>query len=126
VPPPTGAVITATTTPKLGKVIVEEKGLTLYDFHQDKGTTSSCYGACAKTWPPLLTEGKPVAGEGATPSKLGVTMRKDGTEQVTYAGHPLYTYAQDTKPGDTTGNDITSFGAEWYALEPNGEEPDDD
>ncbi|HWB68605.1 MAG TPA: hypothetical protein VG518_01380 [Solirubrobacterales bacterium] len=119
---PEVAVVTATTTPKLGRAIVEKKGMTLYDFHKDKGTTSACYGACAKVWPPLLTEGKPVAGEGASAAKLGVAKRRDGTEQVTYAGHPLYTYVEDTKPGETNGNDTSSFGAQWYALSPSGEE----
>jgi predicted lipoprotein with Yx(FWY)xxD motif len=116
------AVVTAASAPKLGKIIVDSKGFTLYDFHKDKDTTSACYGGCAQVWPPLITEGKPQAGEGAMASKLGTTQRKDGTTQVTYAGHPLYTYVQDKKPGDTTGNDFTSFGGEWYALQPSGEE----
>lgn len=123
---PTGrgtvAIVSATTVPKLGKVIVDAKGFTLYDFHQDKGGASACYGACAKVWPPLLSEGKPQAGEGAMAAKLGTTKRKDGTLQVTYAGWPLYTYVADKKPGDANGNDFTSFGAEWYALQPSGEE----
>jgi predicted lipoprotein with Yx(FWY)xxD motif len=118
----TAAVITAASAPKLGKIIVDSKGFTLYDFHKDKGTTSACYGGCAQVWPPLLSEGKPQAGEGAMASKLGTTERKDGTTQVTYAGHPLYTYEADTKPGDAKGNDFTSFGGEWYALQPSGEE----
>lgn len=119
------AVITAASAPKLGKIIVDSKGLTLYDFHKDKGTTSACYGGCAQVWPPLITEGEPQAGEGAMASKLGTTERKDGTTQVTYAGHPLYTYTADTKPGDTKGNDFSSFGAQWYALLPSGEEAGD-
>jgi predicted lipoprotein with Yx(FWY)xxD motif len=123
-PESTGAVVSAAAT-KLGKVIVDSKGLTLYDFHKDKGTTSSCYGGCAQVWPPLVTEGSPRAGEGAVASKLGTTKRKDGTVQVTYAGHPLYTYVEDTKPGETNGHDFSSFGAQWYALEPSGEEPAD-
>lgn len=114
------AIVTAASAPKLGRIIVNSKGFTLYDFHKDKGTTSACYGACAQVWPPLTTEGSPKAGEGAMASKLGTTKRKDGTTQVTYAGHPLYTYEADTKPGDTTGNDIDSFGAQWYALQPSG------
>jgi predicted lipoprotein with Yx(FWY)xxD motif len=119
------AVVSAATVGKLGRVIVDSKGLTLYDFHKDKGTKSACYRACASVWPPLTTSGAPKAGEGATTSKLGTTKRSDGTVQVTYAGHPLYTYTADTKPGDANGNDIDSFGAEWYALQPNGEEPKD-
>lgn len=119
------AVITAASAAKLGRIIVDSKGFTLYDFHKDKGTTSACYGACAKVWPPLMTGGDPQAGEGAMASKLGTTERKDGTTQVTYAGHPLYTYEADTQPGDAKGNDIDSFGAEWYALLPSGEEAGD-
>lgn len=121
-----GALVKAGNTPKLGKVIVGAAGLTLYDFHKDKGSKSSCYGTCAEAWPPLITKGAPKAGAGVDASLLGVTKRKDGTEQVTYNGHPLYRFAGDKKAGDTNGNDITEFGAEWYALQPNGEEPDDD
>jgi len=116
------AVVSATTTPKLGKVIVDAEGFTLYDFHKDKGGTPSCYGACAKAWPPLTTEGSPKAGEGAMASKLGTTERNDGTLQVTYAGWPLYTFAEDRKPGETNGNDVSAFGAQWYALLPSGQE----
>jgi predicted lipoprotein with Yx(FWY)xxD motif len=119
------AVLTVASAPKLGPILVDAKGLTVYDFHKDKGTVSSCYGACEAVWPPVLTEGDPTAGEGATASKLGTTKRKDGTVQVTYAGHPLYTYAADKKPGEANGNDIDSYGAEWYALQGNGEEAED-
>jgi predicted lipoprotein with Yx(FWY)xxD motif len=116
------AAISAASVVGLGRVLVDSKGLTLYDFHKDKGGSSACYGSCAKVWPPLITGGEPQAGEGAMASKLGTTKRKDGTLQVTYARHPLYTYSADTKPGEAKGNDIDSFGAEWYALEPSGEE----
>ena len=119
------AVVKVMNTPDLGKVIVDSKGMTLYDFHKDKGTTSSCYGACAEAWPPLLTEGAPKAMGGAEASLLGVTKRTDGTEQVTYNGHPLYGFIEDQKPGETNGNDVNGFGASWYALMPNGEEPAD-
>jgi predicted lipoprotein with Yx(FWY)xxD motif len=119
------ATVMAKSVPKLGKVIVDSDGFTLYDFHKDKGTTSSCYGACAGVWPPLMTGSAPKAAGGASASKLGTTKRKDGTTQVTFAGHPLYTYTADTKPGDAKGNDITTYGGQWYALEPNGEEAGD-
>lgn len=121
----TVAVVSAAGAPKLGRILVDSKGFTLYDFHKDKGTVSACYGACASVWPPLTTEGAPQAGEGAMASKLGTTKRKDGTVQVTYAGHPLYTYTADTKPGDAQGNDFSSYGAQWYALLPSGEEAGD-
>lgn len=120
-----GAVVSLGNTQKLGMVLVDSGGMTLYDFHKDKGTTPSCYGACAEAWPPLLTEGEPTAGNGASASRLGTTERKDGTMQVTYAGHPLYTFVQDQKPGEANGNDVSAFGGEWYALMGNGEEPED-
>jgi len=110
---------------KLGMVLVDSNGMTLYDFHKDKGTTSSCYGACEKGWPPLLSEGEPQVGNGASASKLGTTERKDGTTQVTYAGHPLYTFVEDQKPGEANGNDVSAFGAQWYALKGSGEEAGD-
>jgi predicted lipoprotein with Yx(FWY)xxD motif len=116
------AVLTVASAPKVGPVLVDAKGFTVYDFHKDKGTTSSCYGACEQGWPPVLTEGNPTAGEGATSSKLGTTKRKDGTTQVTYAGHPLYTFVEDKKPGEANGNDSSAFGAQWYALKGSGEE----
>jgi predicted lipoprotein with Yx(FWY)xxD motif len=110
---------------KLGMVLVDSNGMTLYDFHKDKGTTSSCYGPCAEGWPPMLTEGEPTVGNGASASKLGTTERKDGTTQVTYAGHPLYTFVEDKKPGEANGNDVSAFGAQWYALKGSGEEAGD-
>ena len=121
----TAAVVTASSVPKLGKVIVDSKGLTLYDFHKDKGGKSACYGACEQAWPPLTSEGQPKAGEGAMASKLGTAKRKDGTLQVTYDDHPLYTFVEDKKPGEANGNDTTAFGAEWYALQPSGEQAGD-
>jgi predicted lipoprotein with Yx(FWY)xxD motif len=126
-PKPEGqvAVVKVMNTPDLGKVIVDSKGMTLYDFHKDKGTTSACYGECAVAWPPLLTSGEPKAMGGAQQSLLGTTKRKDGTVQVTYNGHPIYGFVEDKKPGETNGNDFEGFGAEWYALLPNGEEPED-
>jgi len=120
-----GGVVKAAKVGDLGTIIVSSEGMTLYDFHKDKGGTSACYGACAGAWPPLLTEGEPKAEAGAMASQLGTTKRKDGTVQVTYGGWPLYTYVGDQKPGEANGNDIDQFGAEWYALQPNGEEPED-
>jgi predicted lipoprotein with Yx(FWY)xxD motif len=119
------AVVKVMNTPDLGKVIVDSKGMTLYDFHKDKGTTSACYGECAVAWPPLLTSGEPTAKGGADQSLLGTTKRKDGTVQVTYKGHPVYGFVEDKKPGETNGNDFKGFGGQWYALLPNGEEPAD-
>ena len=119
------AVVSLGSTKKVGMVLVDSNGMTVYDFHKDKGTTSSCYGACAEGWPPVLSEGEPTVGNGASSSKLGTTERKDGTMQVTYAGHPLYTFVEDKKPGEANGNDVKAFGGQWYALKGNGEEAGD-
>jgi predicted lipoprotein with Yx(FWY)xxD motif len=111
---PSGTVKVASTG--LGKILVNSSGLTLYLFEADKGATSDCSGACAAAWPPLVTSGKPTAGGGVNASLLGTTKRSDGTTQVTYNGHPLYRFASDTKPGDTTGQGVNGFGALWYGL----------
>jgi predicted lipoprotein with Yx(FWY)xxD motif len=119
-------VVAVAKSPELGTaILVDSKGFTLYDFHKDKGTKSACYGACAKGWPPLTTGGAPHAMSGAEASQLGTTKRSDGTTQVTYAGHPLYTFVEDTKPGEAKGNDVSAFGAQWYALKSSGEEAGD-
>jgi predicted lipoprotein with Yx(FWY)xxD motif len=111
---------------RLGTVLTTGSGRTLYLFEKDKGTASTCYGACASLWPPLLTGGKAVAGRGALAGKLGTTPRKGGGREVTYAGHPLYLYAGDHKAGDVTGQDLNQFGAKWYVLAPSGRKVDDD
>ena len=107
---------------ELGLILYDLAGHTLYTFSKDKSGTSSCYGACAKRWPPALTEGKPEAQGEALAAKVGATKRKDGTRQLTYAGHPLYTFSGD-KQAEANGNDVTAFGGEWYAIRPNGEKP---
>ena len=117
----TGARVHIANSP-LGRILVDSKGITLYDFVQDKGTTSVCYGACAALWPPLLTHGKPVAGPGVRASLLGTTKRKDGKLEVTYGGHPLYYIVTDRKPGQTTGQGVNQFGGPWWVLSPAGKE----
>jgi predicted lipoprotein with Yx(FWY)xxD motif len=107
---------------RLGRILVDSKGMTLYDFPPDKGTTSVCYGACAALWPPLLTQGKPIAGSGVRASLLGTTKRKDGKLEVTYHGHPLYYFVSDHKPGQTTGQGVNQFGGPWWVLSPAGKE----
>jgi predicted lipoprotein with Yx(FWY)xxD motif len=107
---------------KLGPILVDSKGITLYDFVKDKGTTSVCYGACAALWPPLLTTSKPVAGAGVKASLLGTTKRKDGKLEITYGGHPLYYFVTDRKPGQTTGQGVNQFGGPWWALSAAGKE----
>ena len=106
----------------LGRILVDSKGITLYDFPPDKGTSSVCYGACAALWPPLLTNGKPIAGAGVHASLLGTTKRSDGKLEVTYGDHPLYTFVPDQKPGQTTGQGVNQFGGPWWVLSPAGKE----
>jgi predicted lipoprotein with Yx(FWY)xxD motif len=119
-PASSGPATLTTRTTKLGRVLVNANGRTLYLFEKDKNRKSSCSGACAQAWPPLITSGAPKAGSGAQTSKLGSTKRADGRMQVTYAGHPLYTFAADKKAGDTKGEELDAFGAEWYALSAGG------
>jgi predicted lipoprotein with Yx(FWY)xxD motif len=104
----------------LGSILVDGQGRTLYLFEKDKRGRSTCGGACAAYWPPLLAHGKPAAGHGVKGSLLGVTHRAGGVAQVTYAGHPLYRFVQDSRPGQTKGQDSQEFGAGWYVLAPTG------
>jgi predicted lipoprotein with Yx(FWY)xxD motif len=103
-----------------GIMLFDLSGHTLYRFDGDKGTKSTCYGACAKAWPPALTEGKIRAVD--VPRKMvGTSKRKDGTIQLTYAGHPLYTHSGE-KQGENKGNGVEAFGAKWHALRRSGED----
>lgn len=114
-----GATVKARTT-SLGRVVVNTGGRTLYLFEKDPKGKSACYGQCATYWPPLLTRDRPIAGPGLKAKLLGVIKRKNGTRQVTYAGHPLYGYVGDSRPGQTTGEGSTLFGAGWDAVAPSG------
>jgi len=116
VPPPvSGALKTA----KIGGVTVltNAKGLTLYWFAPDTPTRSACNGTCAGYWPPVT--GTPSAGPGVT-GKLGTIRRTDGTTQVTYNGHPLYTYVGDTAPGQAFGNNLNLNGGLWHEVTVSG------
>src|SRR6266511_3803663 len=121
-----GGATVAVNSSKLGRILVDAKGRTLYLFEKDKGTTSSCYGACAGGWPPYTTPAAPQAGGGATASLLGTTTRTDGTTQVTYKDHPLYYFVGDKQPGEVTGEGVNAFGAKWYVLAPSGNKIDKD
>ncbi len=103
---------------KYSAFLVDGKGMTLYLFTKDLPGTSTCSGNCAKSWPPLLTNGTPVAGTGVDASKFGTTTLADGTTQVTYNGWPLYYYIKDQQPGDTNGDGI---GSVWYLITPSGD-----
>jgi predicted lipoprotein with Yx(FWY)xxD motif len=111
---PAAPVVTGTTlkTAVIGgtTVLTNGKGLTLYSFAPDTPTASKCYGSCAAYWPPVI--GTAAAGSGL-PGKTGTIRRTDGTRQLTYNGHPLYTYIGDSAPGQAHGNDITLNGGFW-------------
>ena len=104
----------------LGRVLVDAQGKTLYLWAHDKGAKSTCNGDCAEYWPPLITHGKPIAAGGAKASLLGTSRRSDGKTQVTYAGHPLYYFIKDTKPGQTNGEGLTGFGGRWDPVSATG------
>jgi predicted lipoprotein with Yx(FWY)xxD motif len=102
---------------KLGQILVDDKGMVLYMYTKDTAGTSVCYDKCATAWPPLLTKNPATAGKGADASLMSTTTRTDGSLQVTYKSMPLYYYAKDKAPGDTTGQDV---GKVWYVVDPAG------
>jgi predicted lipoprotein with Yx(FWY)xxD motif len=109
-----GTAMLRTTTIGGVSVLTNSSGRTLYWFVPDTPSKSVCYGTCAAYWPPVI--GNPAAGPGVTLSKIATIARTDGTIQVTYAGHPLYTYVGDTAPGQANGNDIDLNGGFWHEV----------
>ena len=109
-----------------GKFLADGQGRALYLFEADKGSTSTCTGACASAWPPVTASAMPMAGGGVSQSLLGTTKRADGTEQLTYNGHPLYYFSADTGSGMAKGQGTKAFGADWYVLNAKGSKIDDD
>src|SRR5262245_7566857 len=108
-----GSAIVKVGPSNLGRVLVDAHGKTLYIWAHDKTAKSTCNGACAEYWPPLVTHGQPKAIAGARSKLLGTSRRSDGRLQVTYAGHPLYYFALDRKAGQTKGEGLTDFGGRW-------------
>lgn len=105
---------------KLGTFLTTSSGRTLYLFTADKGGKSACNGGCAQAWPPLTSTGTPKATGGAKKSLMSTIKRSDGSRQVTYGGHPLYTYVQDSAAGQTTGQGLNVFGGLWWVVGTNG------
>jgi predicted lipoprotein with Yx(FWY)xxD motif len=101
---------------RLGRILVDSTGHTLYLFKADSATSSVCSGACAVAWPPLRTGATPAVAGGANAALLSTIPRSDGARQVTYNGHPLYTFVKDHKPGDVNGQGLTAFGGAWFAV----------
>jgi predicted lipoprotein with Yx(FWY)xxD motif len=102
------------------QVLTNSKGFVLYWFAPDTSSTSNCTGSCATYWPPVA--GAATAGSGIT-GTLGTITRSDGTKQVTYDGHPLYTYAGDSAPGVAKGNGLNASGGLWYEMTVSGAKP---
>jgi predicted lipoprotein with Yx(FWY)xxD motif len=112
--------LVGTKTSSLGTFLVDGNGRTLYLWDADHGSKSACSGACAQAWPPVTATGTPKASGAVKASLLGTTKRADGSSEVTYAGHPLYTFAGDTQAGQTSGEGSNGFGAPWWVVTPAG------
>jgi predicted lipoprotein with Yx(FWY)xxD motif len=104
----------------LGRYLVDGRGRSLYLFEKDRGGRSACYGSCASVWPPLMATGHVARGAGVTAAKLGTVARRGGGREVTYAGHPLYFYAGDSRAGQLKGEGLNQFGAPWDIVAPSG------
>jgi predicted lipoprotein with Yx(FWY)xxD motif len=104
----------------VGQILVNARGRALYLFVKDPRGKSLCGGDCARFWPPLLSAGKPTAGPGVKRALLGRTKRSNGAMQVTYNGHPLYTFALDKQAGQTKGQGSTGFGSRWWVVSARG------
>ncbi|MFZ0089750.1 MAG: hypothetical protein WAL63_09610 [Solirubrobacteraceae bacterium] len=115
----TGAVIGTAKGPG-GIYLTGTSGKALYLWVADSNGKSSCSGACAQVWPPVVTKAKPVASHGVSAGDLALVTRSDGTKQVTYKGHPLYYFVQDSAAGTTKGQGSDSFGAKWWLVGPSG------
>ena len=109
-----------------GKILADGQGRALYLFTADKSSTSTCTGACAAAWPPVTASAMPMAGGGVSQSMLGTTKRADGTEQLTYNGHPLYYFSADTGSGMAKGQGLKAFGSDWYVMNAKGSKIDND
>ena len=118
--PPTQTATVRVANSRLGRILVDSGGQTLYLFKADTRTSSACSSACAAAWPPLRTGATPAVAGGANSALVSTFARSDGARQVTYNGHPLYTFIQDHKPGDVNGQGLTAFGAAWFAVSPAG------
>jgi predicted lipoprotein with Yx(FWY)xxD motif len=116
----TGPVVTVRKT-NFGRILVDGRGRALYLFtHDPEGGKSRCYGACATAWPPYVGRGLPEARGKVLQGKLATVVRSDGKDQVTYAGHPLYYYVGDHRPGQVLCQAATEYGGTWYVVKRDG------
>jgi predicted lipoprotein with Yx(FWY)xxD motif len=112
--------VITTKTSSGGSFLTNGAGRAIYLFMADSSDKSTCSGACAAAWPPVIAAGQPTAAGGAQASDLSTITRSDGTKQVTYDGHPLYYFEGDTGPGTDKGQGLNGFGAVWYLVAPSG------
>ena len=110
----------STATSRLGTILVDGHGRTLYLFRRDSARRSACSGSCTAQWPPVITHGAPHAAGSARASRLGTIRRAGDVRQVTYGGHPLYRYIGDRRPGQSNGQGLSAFGGAWYVVSPSG------
>jgi predicted lipoprotein with Yx(FWY)xxD motif len=112
--------VITTKTSSGGSFLTNGAGRAIYLFMADSTGKSTCDGACASAWPPVVATGQPTASGSAQASDLGTISRSDGTKQVTYDGHPLYYFTGDTGPGTDKGQGLDGFGAKWFLVTPAG------
>ena len=117
-PAATSSLITTRTT-SAGEILIDGRGRTVYLFAQDTGSPT-CAGTCASYWPPVPATPAKRAGGDAAAADVSSVAAPGGGRQLTYAGHPLYYFVGDRKPGDANGQDLDQFGAKWYVLDPAG------
>lgn len=103
-----------------GTFLTDGSGRAVYLWVKDGMNKSTCTGACASAWPPVMDKGKLTASGGAKSSDLGTISRPGGGKQVTYNGHALYYFAGDSGSGQTSGQGSDSFGAKWWLVAPTG------
>jgi predicted lipoprotein with Yx(FWY)xxD motif len=114
----TGATVATSSSSGYGTILTSKAGQTYYVFTGDTKGKSNCTGACAKAWPPVT--GSPTVSGGASSKLVGSITRSNGQKQVTYNGHPLYTFASDGGPHQVNGEGINAFGGYWYVISPAG------
>jgi predicted lipoprotein with Yx(FWY)xxD motif len=120
--PTTNAALTLTLEHSpVGPILATGTGNTLYDFVPDTPTHSACVtDDCVFGWPPLVQSGPIWLGKGLDPALVGRLKRPDGSTQISYGGHPLYTYNLDVSPGVVMGQGIDQDGGPWYVLDAKG------
>lgn len=114
----TGTII-KTGDSEFGSILFDDRGQAIYIWELEESTKAECYGDCAEAWPPVLTDGAPIASGSVNSELLGTTERTDGTTQVTYNGHPLYYYAHE-EPGEVKCHNVSTHGGLWWVIQPSG------